>query len=956
MSKCRTTNDRRLRLGVSALAGAGLLALVLLFMGFASGGLRVVHADPIEPPEGYPKLALSVKTVTPTLAETGGVTLYYAIEIHNTGAYTAENVTLTDHIDEHTTFTGEAGATAPSTPTIVSETLTWSGTVGFDETVVVTFNVSVDAAFSGTVVNTAVISQPLLHEALTRTAETVVTDHPILEIEKTSSPSRPGHNAPLVYTLVVANRGQSRANLPITVTDYAPSGTTVYQVGMGGITGTVGSDTVITWTENVTLALNDTTAFTFSVMVDESVAPGDVLTNADYTVESDETAVVYGAPYTVTVHAPEFRLSKRVWPDPPGSNREMTYTLRLLNRGALALDMAITDVVPSGVTYVRGGSYDSGVVSWTLDRLDTGESAQFTYTVSISDVLGVSIVNDDYGVCDDAGVCQPGRPLTSVVRGPTFEATAIVDPIAHKPGGGVGTDVWPTLIVRNLGPGNALDAQATLIFERISVQLGDLYVDPPVGALSEGPDCGDKCEAYVWIGDLGVGDVVTFATHDGQNTIGGEEGTPYKATVIVTDALRTRHTDPVSDTAVGFVTHYANLNLRKTAPSVIGRGQIITYTIDVWNSGLSTEQPPYPYLLDFLPEHVTLITSSISHGGTYTTISGTLGSMTAISWTLPALGTGERLLEPRTFAVRVDADLVSGTQIVNQWYSTHWYESEADDEYFSNVGDPVTTTVKEVGLIDSYKEVEPKLLEPGPGNVLTYTLHIVNSGPLTATDVLVYDELPWKASTYQRDAVASSGTARSDIISDIVSIRWEGDVGPFSSELVTFTVLVDEDYRGSITNTAAISNADLLTEVIIEAVAWVTDEPVLSIDKSAPPSVNQGQNVLYAIRVANAGQQATHVVVTDTIPANTTIITDSITAGGKYLADLGQVKWTLDALDPGESENLVFRVSVDSGSQVVNAHYGVRADGVETVMGDPVTTEIVGGGHDIYLPLVLRNS
>lgn len=61
-----------------------------------------VHADPIEPPEGYPKLSLSVKAVTPTLAATDGVTLYYTIGIHNTGAYTATGVTLTDDIPEHT--------------------------------------------------------------------------------------------------------------------------------------------------------------------------------------------------------------------------------------------------------------------------------------------------------------------------------------------------------------------------------------------------------------------------------------------------------------------------------------------------------------------------------------------------------------------------------------------------------------------------------------------------------------------------------------------------------------------------------------------------------------------------------------------------------------------------------------------------------------------------------------
>jgi uncharacterized repeat protein (TIGR01451 family) len=299
----------------------------------------------------------------------------------------------------------------------------------------------------------------------------------------------------------------------------------------------------------------------------------------------------------------------------------------------------------------------------------------------------------------------------------------------------------------------------------------------------------------------------------------------------------------------------------------------------------------------------------------------------------------------------VDDDLVSGTQIVNQWYSTHWYESEAG-RYFINAGEPITTTVKEVGLIDSYKAVEPTLVQPGPGNVLVYTLHVVNSGALTASNVIVYDDLPWEPSTYQRDAVATNGT----IVSDIVSIRWEGDVGPFSSEIVTFTVLVDEDYQGPLTNTATISNVDLLTEVVVQAVAWVTDKPVLHISKSAPASVGQDEDIPYTIHIANAGQQATNIVASDTIPANTTIITASITEGGKFLADQGRVEWTLDVLDPGEGADLGFRVSIDSGSQVVNEFYGIRADGVETVMGTPVTTDIVGGEKYIYLPLVMRNA
>jgi uncharacterized repeat protein (TIGR01451 family) len=955
----RQTIVKILRLGLAALGGLLLMTVLLLLV---SRSPATAHADPIKPPEGYPKLSLSVKTVTPTLTATGGGTLHYEIEIRNTGAYTATGVTLTDDIPEHTTFTGDLGSSAPPTPTVTTGTLTWTGDVGFDATVVLSFSVSVAPAFSGTIQNAAVISHPLTAHPVTATAETVVTDRPILTIKKASSPAKPGPNKPLIYAIQVSNQGQPLVNQPITVTDRVPLSTTILDVGAYGFTGTVGSDVMITWTRQMTLDLGGSTEFTFSVEVGD-VLSGTVIANDDYQVASPEAGVTAGEPYTVTVIDPILSLSKHVWPDPPGSNREMTYTLELLNVGSLATDLVITDRVPVGAgtyfRYVRGGAESSGIVSWNLGSLDTDQSAEFTYTVYISDVMGTPIVNDDYVACSAEGVCQPGEVLTSVVQGPTFETSVVVDPIAKKPGGG-GGPVTPTLVVRNLGPGNALSATALLEFRRISVSANDLYAIPPIGTLPPFPsiDCGDKCASYLWVGDLAYGEVITFTTTEGQSTIGGDEGTHYTATVVITDGLSNMSTVPVTGTANGRVTHKANLIPTKVGPRVIGRGQVITYTIDVWNSALATDEPPYPFLWDRVPiSGATVITSSISHGGKVQTVTlGSPGSATlfgqVISWTLPAFGTGEQMAEPRQFAVRVDDDLVSGTKILNSTYIAGWWEFE-DGRFFINQGQPVTTTVLEIGLIDSYKEVTPTLALPGPGNVLTYTLHIVNSSPLSLTGVTVYDDLPWESSTYQRDAVVSAG----QVTSDIVSIRWEGDVAGLSSEVVTFTVLVDEDYQGPVTNTAVISHADLLNEVIVQAVAYVTDKPVLRITKSDWPDPVQENGVLhYKIIVSNRGQQATKLVISDTVPANTTIITDSITAGGKFDAAGGLVQWASDFLAPGKSRAFEFHVTVEGGDEVVNERYGVRCAQGVAAQGEPVVTRITEGKKRIYLPVVMKNT
>ncbi len=179
------TSTRFLWLVFSFLGGiCGVLGVVF----FGRAAMSTVLAAPIPPPEGYPKLILSTKEVSPTLAHTGGATLFYKIEIVNTGAYAAQGVNFYDMIPASTSYNGDARASSGITPTFAAGALSWTGDVGFDSRVQISFSATVAPTFTGILKNEASLTHPLISRPVTVTAETVVTDLPILDIGKTSEP------------------------------------------------------------------------------------------------------------------------------------------------------------------------------------------------------------------------------------------------------------------------------------------------------------------------------------------------------------------------------------------------------------------------------------------------------------------------------------------------------------------------------------------------------------------------------------------------------------------------------------------------------------------------------------------------------------------------------------------------------------------------------------------------
>jgi uncharacterized repeat protein (TIGR01451 family) len=92
----------------------------------------------------------------------------------------------------------------------------------------------------------------------------------------------------------------------------------------------------------------------------------------------------------------------------------------------------------------------------------------------------------------------------------------------------------------------------------------------------------------------------------------------------------------------------------------------------------------------------------------------------------------------------------------------------------------------------------------------------------------------------------------------------------------------------------------------------------------------------------------TNVLVTDTIPVNSTFIT----ATTPFTQDGDTIGWSYPIMEAlmGRSVDLVLRVPEDLFGEIINEKYGVRSDQVlKPVMGKPVKTKV---GYFSFLPIV----
>jgi len=425
-------------------------------------------------------------------------------------------------------------------------------------------------------------------------------------------------------------------------------------------------------------------------------------------------------------------------------------------------------------------------------------------------------------------------------------------------------------------------------------------------------------------------------------------GTPNPATVTITDndVISSRQWKSAVYTGTG-------------AAGTVTTGDQITYTIHIRNTGnvgLSNVK-----ITDKIPTYTEFVSAD---GGIVPDATGTL------NWTIPAIASGAADVT-RSFVVRVANDLTGATGILNtggvdngdgtgEHPTTPPDPSDPNNPHPSpNPGDPSTNVpVDQTKSSANWKSAAYTGTGAAgtvkPGDQITYTIHIRNTGHVKLTNVVIADNMP----AYTQFVSAEGG-----ITPDAAGkLTWTVAEVPVGATDVTrsFVVRVVNDLTGAtgIINTAGVDNGngsgehpttppdpndpnnpqthpnpgDPSTNVPVDtAKRSVNWKSTAYTGTGVAGSVRSGDEITYTIHIRNTGYvKLTNVVITDNIPT----YTQFVSAEGGIVPDAAaKLTWTIAEIPVGGAD-VTRSFTVKVANDLTNATYIVNTAWVDNGDGN----------------------
>ncbi len=193
-------------------------------------------------------------------------------------------------------------------------------------------------------------------------------------------------------------------------------------------------------------------------------------------------------------------------------------------------------------------------------------------------------------------------------------------------------------------------------------------------------------------------------------------------------------------------------SLKRVSAPVALPGDILTYTLTIRNTGLGVAQAA---LADPLPSTLTYVAGSVQGDATYD------ADERAIKWT-GTVAPGQTITV--SFAAQITTTIQPGERVTNTAFLR--------DGTGAILPLQATTEIQQVNLSRSSKVAYPSVA--ASGDLITYTITLINSGQITATQASLYDPLP-AGLTY----VPGSASGDATYNAEARRIEWQGTIAAY---------------------------------------------------------------------------------------------------------------------------------------------------------------------------------
>ncbi len=749
-----------------------------------------------------PEIDLVVTKTSNVTTVAAGNQVTYTVTVSNAGSGPASNVVVTDNLPDLlptamsivsavATGGGTVATNGPSTGEITVSYATLA--VGQTETITIVVLIPATAAASAVETNTATVTGEGIEANLannTATRDIAITRQAVLTITKTDTPDPNTVGETLTYEILVTNTGPSTAT-NVVITDTLPAGLTFDSVSSTAGTASQASGVI---TVNIpTLAVGADATVTVVTTIQPAFAGTTIANSA--TADADEAAPVTANSSTTVNPDIDLSITKTDSVDPVNRGSQLTYTLVVTNSGPSgATNVEVVDTLPSDVTFVSatGGTVTGTVgtsnpVTVNVGTLASGESKTVTITVNVSQTAAATF-NNSAIVRSTESTAGFDRDTTNNTDTEATATQSLIDLAITKTDSAdpvtPGETLVYTVVVTNNGP-----SDATLV--RVDDNLPDgiriTSATSTVGTVTIPATAQDTVAAnnddlVVNVGNLASGATATITVN--ATVLPGTTGTlTNTATVLTTNtALTETNTTNNTDSETTGLSPEVDLRITKTDsidPAIAGNA--LTYTIVVTNDGPSTATNVN--LSDTLPAGVTF-TSVTSSQGTVShasgVVSGNLGTLAPSASATITLIVG---VSPATRGTITNTAAVTAT------------ETEINTQNNSASADTVIN-----GSIDLAITKADSVDPVAAGGSLTYTFVVTNTGPSSATNVVVTDNLPSGLTFASGSSTVGTVTNASNVVTANI-----GTLAPGASATVTVITTVSATATGTLSNTATVA-------------------------------------------------------------------------------------------------------------------------------------------------------